>query len=210
VTLPKRNAAPGFPWTWLEIVDWSFLLGTCSAFAGIGRPQGLIGNNFSIRRTTYDEIGTFRKHKYHVADDMTLLSAVRKTKKWKIVSPADNGLCIRTLPMQSVREQVSQRRRWIKGGSKMEWHGLLSLSYGMLIHLAWPLVFIFCGFAGLLPYLLITAGSAFIALPMLVRFRETKTALFLPIYHVYTCAYGWLLFLYLLSGKKVMWKSRPA
>lgn len=209
VTLPRLTQAPGFPSTWFESVDWSYLLGVCAGFSGIARPLALIGNNYAVRREAYDALGTFRSMEYNSIDDMALMRAVRKSSDWKVAFPVDHETVVKTLPIGGVIAQARQRRRWAKGKDIMDGASQLILIFAMLTHLTWPLWIYLWGTTGLLAAVTIAVGDYIVIATTLLRTKAYKPLLFTVFYPLYTLIYGWLMVVFLFTGKTVQWKSRP-
>jgi cellulose synthase/poly-beta-1,6-N-acetylglucosamine synthase-like glycosyltransferase len=156
-TLPNPHEKPNPMLNRFETLDWAFLLGACVSLSGRGNSQALVGNNFSIRKTTYDEIGTFRALKDTFIDDLTLMLEVKNTGKWNVIFPGDSNLVLYTKPLTKFREVVTQRFRWTKGAKTIEYKGAATLGFGALVHLSWPLWFWVIGLYALIPYMLIVA-----------------------------------------------------
>ncbi|RQV98284.1 glycosyltransferase [bacterium] len=209
ITLPRLNLAPGFPMTWFESVDWSFLLGVCAGFAGIAKPLALIGNNYAVRRETYEELGTFRAMEYNSIDDMALQRAVQKSGKWRTVFPVDWQTVVKTLPIGGIVAQARQRRRWAKGKDIMDRFGQMILVFAILTHLTWPLWIYLWDEVGIAAAALVAIGDYIVITSALLRTKEYKPLVFAVFYPFYTFIYGWLMVFFLLSSRTVQWKSRP-
>jgi len=209
LTLPDLRKSPGFPITWFEAVDWSYLLGVCAGFAGISRPLALIGNNYSVRRSAYEEMGTFRVMEFNSIDDMALQRAAKKSGKWRIVFPVDSRMVVKTLPMGSLASQARQRRRWTKGKDIMDGFGQLLLVFAVVTHLSWPLWIWLWGIPGLVGAATVALGDYLVIGTTLIRSRVFPPLVLILFYPVYAFLYGWLMLFYLLSGKTVQWKARP-
>ncbi|MBU0508521.1 glycosyltransferase [bacterium] len=208
MTLPHPHEHATFPLTWFETLDWLFLLGACTGMSGKGRPQALIGNNYSIRRAAYEEIGTFRGLPVADIDDIVLLKAMGRNGKWKIIFPAYKGVMVHTRPLPSLLELARQRRRWLKGLDHVGWRGRFVLGFGMAAHVTLPLWPILLGGWSLLPFALLVMGDGAVLASMLRHYRLGRLRWLVPLYPLFTCLYGIVLVALLLGGKKVSWKSR--
>ncbi len=138
-TMPHPQRHASFPLTSFETLDWLFLLGTSAGLSGHGHPQALIGNNFSVRRAAYHDIGTYRALSYTAIDDLVLMNALEQSGRWKIVFPADAGVMLHTRPLPSIYDLMRQRYRWMRGAPHVDWRGMFVLTFGILIHITWPL-----------------------------------------------------------------------
>jgi len=76
------------------------------SMAGInyGVPVSVIGNNLSVRKKTYDELGGYRSIDFSVTEDLALFQAVWHSKKWKA-----NSKQIVILPCSRSRLPISKR-----------------------------------------------------------------------------------------------------
>lgn len=207
-TLPHPRENARFPLTLMETLDWLFLLGSCTGMSGKGHPQALIGNNYSVRKAAYEDIGTFRSLAIADLDDIVLLKAMGRSGRWKIVFPAYRGVMVYTRPLQSLRELARQRRRWLKGIRHVGWRGRCVLALGAAAHVTLPLWPILLGAWSLLPFCLLILGDGAVLGGMLRHYRLSRMAWFIPIYPLFTCLYGLILTGLLLGGRKVNWKSR--
>ncbi len=207
-TLPDPQKGSTDPLTWFETLDWLFLLGSCTGMSGSGHPQALIGNNYSVSRAAYNEIGTFRGLPIGDIDDIVLLKAIDNSKKWSVVYPAYHGVMVYTRPLASLIELARQRRRWMKGTPHVGWRGRFVLGFGVLSHVTIPLWPVFLGWWFLLPFGLLAAGDGVVLTNMLHHYRLKRLLWLVPLYPLFACSYGLLLLGFLLNGKKVEWKAR--
>jgi cellulose synthase/poly-beta-1,6-N-acetylglucosamine synthase-like glycosyltransferase len=190
-----------------ETIDWAFLLGACVGLSGRGNSQALIGNNFSISRKAYDEIGTFRSLKDTFIDDLSLMQAVKSKGHWRVIFPGDPDLVLYTKPLQRFRQVIIQRFRWTRGAKWIEWQGGLTLGFGALTHLSWPLWALASGCWFLVPYSFVFLGDACVVARMMSRYGDRKLLWLMPFYPFYTLFYGLPLLFLAITGKKVHWKK---
>lgn len=203
---PRENAKSSL--TPLETLDWLFLLGSCTGMSGKGHPQALIGNNYSVRKSAYEDIGTFRSLAIADLDDIVLLKAMEQSGRWKIVFPAYRGVMVYTRPLQSLLELARQRRRWLKGIRHVGWRGRCVLAFGATAHVTLPLWPVLLGAWSLLPFLLLMLGDGAVLAGMLRHYRLGRMAWLIPVYPLFACLYGMILGGLVLGGRKVNWKSR--
>ena len=100
----------------MQSLDWTFLLGIAAATVGLRLPLSIIGNNFSIRRGAYDDVGGFRSIKNSVTEDFQLFKAVVNTGRWGYRFMVDPTTTNVTRPCPTLREVVEQKHRWGRGG----------------------------------------------------------------------------------------------
>lgn len=104
----------------IQAVEWIYLHTMASAGLALKRPLGCYGNNLSIRRTIYDELGGYVSIKFSVTEDLALLQAVYAAG-YKIYYPCSSESAVTTLPCLTFSEYVSQHRRWALGGLNLGW-----------------------------------------------------------------------------------------
>ncbi|MEK6649532.1 MAG: glycosyltransferase [Bacteroidota bacterium] len=118
----------------MQSLDWTFLLGIAAATVGLRLPLSIIGNNFSIHRKAYDDVGGFRSIKNSVTEDFQLFKAVVNTRRWGyrfMVDPATTNV---TRPCPSIREVIEQKHRWGRGGLDLNWLGYTLVVTAFLMH----------------------------------------------------------------------------
>ena len=206
--IPGDSAEAGGWVRRFETLDWLFLLGSSSGLAGRGHPKGLIGNNFSVRRSTYHRLGTYRSiERTDPYDDLALMKAVLGAGD-RVVFPADSGLRIFTKPVESLYEIARQRRRWMIGARETGWQGMSVIGLGFLTHVS-LLVWFFCvGWWAFIPYLLLTVGNACVLAPMMKRYARLWLAWLVPFYPLFTASYAALVGYVILRRGKSLWKGR--
>jgi len=192
----------------MQTLDWMFLLGIAASTVGLRLPLSIIGNNFSISRAAYDDVGGFRSIKNSVTEDFQLFKAVVNTGRWGFKFMLDPKTTNVTRACQTVAEIIEQKHRWGRGGLDLNWLGYTLVVTGFLMHAALVLGFIVSP-ALALPWL----GAKLVADALFLgyvgrsvgRFRDL---LYLPWFEVYFFLYVLLMPLRVLSSKNVAWKGR--
>ncbi len=108
----------------LQALEWIFNHTLASAGVGLRQPVGCFGNNLSIRRRVYDELGGYRSIRFSVTEDLALLQAVAATS-WKILYPCSYEARVVTLPVKSFGSFIRQHQRWAKGGQALGWRATI-------------------------------------------------------------------------------------
>ncbi len=86
------------PFEGMQSLDWTFILGMAAATAGLGNPLGSIGNNLSFRKSAYNEVGGYRKLKFSVTEDYTVVQAIVGSNRWKYIYPIDSKHLVESKP----------------------------------------------------------------------------------------------------------------
>ena len=108
----------------LQALEWIFNHTLASAGVGLRQPLGCFGNNLSIRRRVYDELGGYRSIRFSVTEDLALLQAVAATA-WEIRYPCSYAARVVTHPVKSFGSFIRQHQRWTKGGQALGWRATI-------------------------------------------------------------------------------------
>lgn len=108
----------------LQALEWIYNHTLASAGVGLRQPLGCFGNNLSIRRKVYNEIGGYRSIRFSVTEDLALLQAVAATK-WTIRYPCNYASRVVTLPVKDFGSFIRQHQRWSKGGQALGWRATI-------------------------------------------------------------------------------------
>jgi 1,2-diacylglycerol 3-beta-glucosyltransferase len=197
------------PFEGMQSLDWTYILGMAAATAGLGHPLGSIGNNLSFRRSVYNQVGGYRKLKFSVTEDYTVVQAIVGLKKWKYLYPIDLKHLVESKACSNFRSIIHQKHRWGKGGLDMKPAGLAIMVIGFLMHLS-PFVMVFLGGVA-------QAAAAFMAkftvdyiflYQILNRLERKDDLRWFHWFEIYIIIYVLLLPFLVFFGGKVKWKGR--
>ncbi len=192
----------------IQSIDWSFLLGMAAASANINIPLSVIGNNISLRRAAYEDVGGYRNILFSVTEDYALFQAIWKKKPWKVRFPIHSDLTVMSEPCPDFRAWWRQKHRWVKGGEGLKFVGYVIFIIGMLAHLAMVLAFFVLPIATAFAVIGIKwAADLLIILPVLVRTGKQSLLKFFPIYEIYLALFIFSMPIMLMQ-KNVKWKGR--
>ncbi len=104
----------------IQSVEWIYMHTLASAGVALGKPLGCFGNNLTIRRSVYDDLGGYENIDFSVTEDLALLQAVCKAG-YKVFYPCSHETAVTTLPCADFAEYISQHRRWALGGFNLGW-----------------------------------------------------------------------------------------
>jgi 1,2-diacylglycerol 3-beta-glucosyltransferase len=197
------------PFEGMQSLDWTFILGMAAATAGLGHPLGSIGNNLSFRRAAYDQVGGYRKLKFSVTEDYTVVQAIVGSKKWNYIYPIDLKHLVESKSCPNFQSILRQKHRWGKGGLDMKPAGLAIMVVGFLMHLS-PFVMLFWGgVVQAATALMIKFIADYVFLYKILRQLDRKEDLrWFYWFEIYFMIYVLLLPFLVFFGGKVKWKGR--
>ena len=192
----------------IQSVDWSYLLGLAMASANINVPLSVIGNNISVRRAAYEDVGGYREIPFSVTEDFALFQAIWKKEPWKVRFPLHRDLLVMSEPCPNFKAWWRQKHRWVKGGEGLKAIGYLIFIIGLLANLAMiTSLFILPVFAALLVIAIKWSADLLIILPVLARTRMQSLLKYFPIYEVYLALFVFSMPV-MIAQKNVKWKGR--
>lgn len=205
-TLIKRE---GSLFAKLQCADWLYLLTLASGSCGLRKTMSCIGNNLSFTREAYSRVGGYSAIRFSVTEDLALMRMTGKLSDRKILYPVNESALVMTEPCADIAELASQKRRWFRGGT-----GINFLGYVTGIALYTSSFLIMCGyfFIDIRLWLLLSAvimlAQVFIMTRPAMIFRHTGLLGIVPLFTVYLSVYGLLLPFSFLFGKGISWKGR--
>jgi cellulose synthase/poly-beta-1,6-N-acetylglucosamine synthase-like glycosyltransferase len=191
----------------IQATEWLLLHTMASGGAAANLPMGCYGNNLSVRKKVYDEIGGYENIKFSVTEDLALLKAVYG-KGYKIKYILDANSTVTTIPVNTFKEYVSQHKRWAIGGLDLGWIAVFfvlstfSIWLGILISL-WSsridLAFVFFSIRILTDFI--------VTLPSIIKLKQYKLLSTSPISFPFFMFFE-LIVPFLTLDKKVKWKGQ--
>ncbi|MDQ1266509.1 MAG: hypothetical protein QG635_1661 [Bacteroidota bacterium] len=104
----------------LQAVEWIYMHTMAMGGAGLNIILGCFGNNLSVRKNNFINIGGYEKIKFSVTEDYALMNAIAQTgAKINYVCSPDS--LVSTLPCGNIKEYLSQHHRWATGGIDLGW-----------------------------------------------------------------------------------------
>ncbi len=193
----------------IQSLDWLLNFSAVAASIGNGFPISVIGNNFSIRKKTYDEFGGYENIPFSITEDFALLQAVVKKTKYKIKFILSKNNLVKSFPCKKWSEIYRQKKRWGIGALEMCVSGIFIIGIGYFGHLAILLSFF------ILPLwksLILVCAKIFIDILLLYKpikeFNKLSLLKYFLHFEVYCFIYGLLFPIVPLFSKKVVWKER--
>ena len=197
------------PFDGMQSLDWTFILGMSAAAAGLGHPLGSIGNNLSFKKSVYDEVGGYRKLKFSVTEDYTVVQAIVGLNKWKYLYPIDVRHLVESKACPNFKSLIRQKHRWGKGGLDMKPAGLAIMVGGFLMHFSPFVMLVLGGLVQAAAALMIKCIADYVFLYRILDRLDRKEDLrWFTWFEIYFIIYVLLLPFLVFFGGKVQWKGR--
>lgn len=203
-SLRAKNSFEG-----IQALDWFVLFSIAAATIRLHFPVTAVGNNLSVRRTAYEEVGGYRNIPFSITEDYALFHAITSTGSWKAKFPIDPQTLVESLPCSSWEELFRQKKRWFTGGAEMNLKSIMLFATGFVLKSLLLLNLLFSGVAAVLVPLLVKCIADYLLVhPALTAFRKGKLLkYFLPFELYYTC-YVVLFPPLVVFNRNVRWKER--
>jgi 1,2-diacylglycerol 3-beta-glucosyltransferase len=106
----------------LQMLEWTINSTMASAGVGLKQPLGCFGNNLSVRRSVYEELGGYEHIVFSVTEDLALLQAVHNAG-YEVRYLCDAAAKVETMPCPNLAAFAKQHHRWVNGGKALGWRG---------------------------------------------------------------------------------------
>jgi cellulose synthase/poly-beta-1,6-N-acetylglucosamine synthase-like glycosyltransferase len=181
ITIPENKGI----FATVQTLDWAYILSTSSAVASLGYPIGGIGNNFSMRKEAYFDVGGYENIPFSITEDYTMFRALANSR-WNIRFPLRYETYNSTLPMENLRELYRQKQRWTLGGlDASPLQRVLALLI-FLVHLFTLLGFAFLPLNVAITALLVKAFSdGLVLFPALIKLKKISKMLTFPAFEIF-------------------------
>ena len=201
---------PGGWFAGMQSLDWAYILAVASAAMSLNNPLSCIGNNFSFRRSAYDEVGGYRGTKFSVTEDFALFKAITESGRWGYRYPFEKETLVFSRACSNMTELYRQKRRWGVGGKDMPISGMAIMVIAFCMHtlmLASPFVGI--NTTLLLSGVLLKVVSDFLLIRIpLVKTEQTDQLKYFALFQLYYIVYVIMLPFAVFLGGRVVWKGR--
>jgi cellulose synthase/poly-beta-1,6-N-acetylglucosamine synthase-like glycosyltransferase len=106
-----------------QALEWITMCIMGSAGVALNNSLGCFGNNMSIRKETYFEVGGYEKINFSITEDLALLREVMsKGHKARFICSYETS--IKTLPVETIKDYLKQHHRWARGGMGLGWYAV--------------------------------------------------------------------------------------
>jgi cellulose synthase/poly-beta-1,6-N-acetylglucosamine synthase-like glycosyltransferase len=205
--LSKKEKQERF-FTRLQALDWIYLQAVASGSCHLGLAVSILGNNFAFRRKAYEDVGGFRKLGFSVTEDMALLQALHKSKKWEIVYPLQIDTMIYSKPVETIKNFYMQRKRWVLGGKTTHWWAYFISLISLISHLMMGYSFILGMWqVGLIITATIMLADISIFTRILNRIERLDLFKMVFAFKLYYIIYTIIFSIVVVFSKQVVWKE---
>ncbi len=124
----------------LQFLDMLFLVDSAAGAIGVNVPVSGLGRNLAYRKTVLDDTG-YREMGYTITEDAALIQAVAKNTHHGIGVVYDRDAAVLTSSEKNMKQFLSQRIRWIRGGQATRSWTQIPLYAIFLFHLCLAIFF---------------------------------------------------------------------
>lgn len=193
----------------VQSLDLVYLMSLASSSSGINNILSCIGNNITFRKDAYLRTGGYGKIGFSITEDLALMRAIDALEGYRIKYPVNRKCMVRTDSCPDVKSLIRQKKRWFKGGLKIN-----MLGYILGIEMYIINIILLTGFIYMpLPLYFACIGIKFLAellimIPLMYRLKLDGLLKYFPLYQVYFAWYGVTLPFFFIFGKRIVWKGR--
>jgi cellulose synthase/poly-beta-1,6-N-acetylglucosamine synthase-like glycosyltransferase len=203
ITLPE---GPGL-FHKLQTIDWLYNLTLTHLVSSFGVPVTAMGNNMAVSRGAYEAVGGYESLPFSVVEDYTLFQAIAG-RGFRFRNLLNEAVLARTRPVDTLRDFLNQRKRWMRGAIDLPAWMVLAL---YVQYLAGPLLLLLGWFVPVLAvglYVLKLFVQTLVISLGLGRLRQTSIWPYALLFEGYQLILGPLSVLYYLAPTKINWKGR--
>jgi len=191
----------------LQSIDWLYSLTLTHWLSALGIPVTAMGNNMAVSRAAYNAVGGYENLPFSVTEDYALFRAV-VSKGYGFRNRLDERVLATTRPVDTLRDWLEQRKRWMRGASELPvW--MVALLYAQ--YLTGPLLLLLGWFSPVWAVLLYI-GRLFVQTTVLsfglARLRRTSLWPYALLFEPYQLLLGPVAVAYYWFSGPVIWKGR--
>lgn len=192
----------------MQALDWIYLQTLASASSGINMTLSCIGNNLSFQKKTYEDLGGYESIKFSVTEDLALMQEIH-AKKLVIKYPINKNSLVETQACKDLNELFKQKRRWFRGGLRINPLGLLLGIEMYPVNLMLIFGLLFLNWKIYLFFVLIKFLSDFILIAKPIKiYKFTSLRKYFIHFQLFFAFYGLTLPWTFLFNTKIHWKDR--
>lgn len=191
----------------LQSLEWILSLATMRFFSQWNIPFTGMGNNMAVTRDAYRKTGGYEKIGFSIVEDYALYIAIIE-KGYGFVQGFQSEITSESIPMRSLGELLTQRKRWVEGAMSSPLPIRLSFFVSALFI---PLLFVLtqwypqaAGLITLIHFALVT-GISFVGARLLKQYDLYP---YLPLFWLYFNLNNTLMLINYLLPTPTTWKGR--
>jgi cellulose synthase/poly-beta-1,6-N-acetylglucosamine synthase-like glycosyltransferase len=190
-----------------QAIEWILMHTMASGGMGLNFPLGCFGNNMAFKKSVYNQLGGYKKIEFSVTEDLALLQSVHKIGG-KINYICHRDSTVKTLPLNSIKDYLKQRKRWAIGGKMLGWKATLFVLASLLIWITAIISFVEGHYyLSVAIMLLKIITDAILVIPTIYTVKEKGLLLYLiPSNFLFIIME--LILPFLIINKKVVWKGQ--
>jgi len=130
------------PFEWIQAVEWTYLHTIATAGIGLDIPLSCYGNNISVRKQDFENIGGYHSVSFSVTEDLALLHSIHKSGR-KLRYLTHYKSTIETQACPSFKAYLKQHHRWAIGALDLGWKAFAFVitSFSLWVGIALSLIF---------------------------------------------------------------------
>jgi cellulose synthase/poly-beta-1,6-N-acetylglucosamine synthase-like glycosyltransferase len=193
----------------LQSLDWMLFAAAGAAWAALGRPISVFGNNMGINREIYRKAGGFENAGPHMTEDFAMFRKVMQIPGTRARLSLDPDAMAYTRPVRSFCGFYRQRKRWAMGGKDRGLTAWLLMFSTFLIHLSIVLSALLGHFVpAAAGFVTACALNALVLGTVCSRLKRKDLLWHVVPFQAYFIAYTLFFAGVMLFSKKVEWKNR--
>lgn len=193
----------------IQAIDWFILFSVAAATIKLRFPVTAVGNNLSVRRKAYDQVGGYRNLPFSVTEDYALFHAITSKTKFTARFPLDRTTLVESGACKSWKELYVQRKRWFRGGRDMDFKRLVVFGVLYAFHLYMLVSFVVLRSPVVWLALLSKVAVDFLlSVPALRTFHRWSLTKYFLQFQLYYISYVLAFPIITIFGKEVVWKER--
>ncbi len=130
------------PFEWIQAVEWTYLHTIATAGIGLNIPLSCYGNNISVRKQDFDNIGGYHSVSFSVTEDLALLHSIHNSgRKLRYLTQYKSTIETRACP--SFKSYLKQHHRWAIGALDLGWKAFAFVltSFSLWVGIALSIIF---------------------------------------------------------------------
>lgn len=127
---------------WIQAVEWTYLHTIATAGIGLNIPLSCYGNNISVLKRDFTNIGGYHSVGFSVTEDLALLNSIHKSGR-KLQYLTHYKSTIETKACPTFKSYLKQHHRWAIGALDLGWKAFVFVltSFSLWVGIALSLIF---------------------------------------------------------------------